>query len=562
MKRRIVTALTALAAFAALILAIPALAIPVLIGPALTVQAKSFSDVAANAWYLKDVDYISNAGVMTGKTENKFSPSDKMSRAEMVTTLARIAAEELPEYAPVFPDVPEDQWYAPYVIWAYQNGVTTGYDNGKFGPIDRVKREQFVTMLHRFNKTYGGCKQNAARNNLYKGFLDANQVDSFAKDAVNWAIELGILTGRGDRTLDPRGPLTRAEAAAILSRYMRLRAGAPAPEIARIGWITIGPLTMYVDPATGKQYRGGIYNINGGRYLFDSEGFNVTGWYDSKGQMLYFSRSQRAAYVNRTANIDGMNITFNADGIALNYIRPGAGKTFPTIQSAINALIGRYPALRSSSVNPIIAYIGLDAGTYNESINLNPGGNSAISGIEFFGTGKVTWTTTAPYPDGPLFANGTNTYKNITFAAKGVSPTPAYAYHYEGIGHSTPAHSTEVLFEDCDFTSAAATSIGIGASLTNTHIRFRRCTFNNGIFIHNNPTPGGGANYIVFESCRGSHVSIDDAAYMQNPGRSSQLDLRFTACSFTAFNFRTVQNHRYYYATTPPSWSGITLTRN
>ena len=98
-------------------------------------------------------------------------------------------------------------------MWAAQQGVVNGYSNGNFGANDQITREQLAVMLYR----YAGSP---AVPNLLLDFTDADQVDSYADSAVRWAVEKGIIGGKGNGILDPKGTATRTQVAAILMRFM------------------------------------------------------------------------------------------------------------------------------------------------------------------------------------------------------------------------------------------------------------------------------------------------------------------------------------------------------
>ncbi len=102
-------------------------------------------------------------------------------------------------------------WYADAVAWASANGVVTGYQNGAFGPDDPITREQLAVMLWR----YTGSP--AARQTLR--FSDADQISGFALQAMQWAVQNGIINGYANGTLNPRGNATRAQVAQMLQNF-------------------------------------------------------------------------------------------------------------------------------------------------------------------------------------------------------------------------------------------------------------------------------------------------------------------------------------------------------
>lgn len=111
-----------------------------------------------------------------------------------------------------FTDVPSDAWYAGAVNWSAARGIVTGYSTGAFGPEDAVTREQLAAMLYR----YAGTPEPTGS---LDGFNDKDAVSDYAADALCWAVDEGLLTGKGGGWLNPAGTATRAEMAAILMRF-------------------------------------------------------------------------------------------------------------------------------------------------------------------------------------------------------------------------------------------------------------------------------------------------------------------------------------------------------
>lgn len=179
-------------------------------------QPLPFSDVAEGIWYADAVSYVYQHGLMTGTSENRFSPDVTTSRAMIVTMLYRLEGSPAVSGAAAFPDVAPGQWYADAVAWASANGIVTGYDNGNFGPEDTITREQLAVIFYRYAAYKGYDKTPAAS---LDGYTDAAKVSPYATQAMGWAISTGLITGTSDTTLSPGGFATRAQAAVILTRF-------------------------------------------------------------------------------------------------------------------------------------------------------------------------------------------------------------------------------------------------------------------------------------------------------------------------------------------------------
>ena len=178
-----------------------------------------FTDVKEDAWYYEAVLYAMQEGYFKGVTATTFAPESKLSRAMAVTVLYRMAGEPEVTGTVTFTDVKEDAYYYQALVWAVENGITTGIDNSRFAPNANVTREQMVTFLYRYAKASGADVSKQADLSQYR---DVKQVSEYAEEAMAWAVGSGILQGMEQNLLAPRGTATRAQAAAILMRYSKL----------------------------------------------------------------------------------------------------------------------------------------------------------------------------------------------------------------------------------------------------------------------------------------------------------------------------------------------------
>ncbi len=174
----------------------------VVIAPAPTpAQTTDFSDVPAGAWYEDAVKYVTEKGLFNGTGENEFSPGASMTRAMVMTVLARMDGADTSR---------GETWYEKGMAWAVDNGVSDGTN-----PESEVTREQLATMLYRFAASRG-YKTGSADLSKY---TDADSVSTWAKNAMAWAVETGLINGRTDTTLVPNGTANRAEVATIFMRF-------------------------------------------------------------------------------------------------------------------------------------------------------------------------------------------------------------------------------------------------------------------------------------------------------------------------------------------------------
>jgi len=177
-----------------------------------------FDDVATNAWYLRNVRFVYTNGLMSGTGDGQFMPGLSLSRAMMVTILWRLEGEPAASHnAEIFNDVAAGSWYADAIAWASTNNIVMGYGNGMFGPSDNITREQLALILKNFADHLG---VETYTTSFATDFEDEGSISPWALDAMMWANENGLITGRTQSTLVPEGTATRAEAAAIIQRFL------------------------------------------------------------------------------------------------------------------------------------------------------------------------------------------------------------------------------------------------------------------------------------------------------------------------------------------------------
>lgn len=180
-----------------------------------TPSKTKFNDVSANAWFASAVDYVTGKGMMNGTADNTFSPKANTTRGMVVTVLYRLENQPSTSAAS-FTDVASGAYYANAVAWANANGIVSGYGSGKFGPNDKVTREQLAAILYRYAQYK---KYDVSGANSLDGYTDAQSVSSYAVPALQWANAAGVVTGKSGNKLDPKGNATRAEVAAMLMRF-------------------------------------------------------------------------------------------------------------------------------------------------------------------------------------------------------------------------------------------------------------------------------------------------------------------------------------------------------
>ncbi|HIV21174.1 MAG TPA: S-layer homology domain-containing protein [Candidatus Scatomorpha stercorigallinarum] len=176
-----------------------------------------FIDVHEGDWFYENVGYVYENGLMNGVSETLFEPNGTVTRGMIVTILHRLEGEPESDYDMPFTDVAEQQWCAGAVRWAAGEGIVTGVSATEFAPDDPITREQFAAILWRYAQSKG---YDVSASADLTGFLDYGQISEYALPALQWAVGAGVMSGRGDGILAPQGTATRAEAAAMLMRFV------------------------------------------------------------------------------------------------------------------------------------------------------------------------------------------------------------------------------------------------------------------------------------------------------------------------------------------------------
>jgi len=180
-----------------------------------------FTDVPSAAWFHDAVAFVYDEGIMRGASETAFDPMADFNREQVVATLFRMyhdrPANASDPTATPFADVRAEQWYAPYIAWAFEQGIVTGQTETRFGTGDPVTRQDFAVLAHRLANLMGA--DIGVPSGFTLQFTDAATIGTWAQDAMTWAVYAGLFTGTDEGLLNPWNTAVRAEAATILMRY-------------------------------------------------------------------------------------------------------------------------------------------------------------------------------------------------------------------------------------------------------------------------------------------------------------------------------------------------------
>ena len=210
-----------LAAAMVLSLAVPAMAAEETASPEESAKA-AFTDVAADAWYAPAVSYVTGEGIMNGTGEAVFSPDMTVTRGMVYQTLYNMAGRPAVAEAATFHDV-AGKWYADAAAWAEDEGLTAGTGQGAFDGERAMTRQELGKVFADYADAQGAHAANADLS----AYTDAASVADWARDGVERAVALGLLSGNQNR-LSPAGTAQRSELAQLLMNFGALSFESPA----------------------------------------------------------------------------------------------------------------------------------------------------------------------------------------------------------------------------------------------------------------------------------------------------------------------------------------------
>lgn len=194
-------------------------------------EAKLFADTNPNDWYVVDgsLDFVTENEYITGYSNGLFGPYDMLTRGQAVTILNRMKNKG--DYQSAWVNIPytdvskHDYFYHP-VRWAVTNGIASGYGATSFGPNDYITREQLCVMLRNF-ASYRGADVTVHDLSSVDVFNDAWRINDWAREAVAWCVEQGIVSGvpvSGGLEFQPQANTQRC----AMAKMFRITAQGPA----------------------------------------------------------------------------------------------------------------------------------------------------------------------------------------------------------------------------------------------------------------------------------------------------------------------------------------------
>ena len=190
---------------------------PALSGGFQITQKIPYSDVKED-WAAEAIAFVTEKNLMRGVEDGKFGPGLPITRAMLVTVLYRMAGEPETADGGAFADVEKESYYAKAVAWANANGIANGITETEFAPEENITREQIAALMYRYAQ-YKGYDISIGGETNIMSYSDADEISEYAAAAMRYMSGSGLMTGRTEKTLNPRDTATRAEFAVILHRF-------------------------------------------------------------------------------------------------------------------------------------------------------------------------------------------------------------------------------------------------------------------------------------------------------------------------------------------------------
>lgn len=181
-----------------------------------------FEDVAQH-WAKDVVNDMGSRMVISGSGDDRFDPDQEITRAEFAAILVRGLGLKLANSSSSFADVKPGEWYSRSIQTAYEYNLISGFEDGTFRPMDKITREQAMTIVAKAMGItgIGVSLQTKEAEELLSSFVDASIASEWAKNSIADCLQAGIVAGRNNTHLAPKAHILKAEAATIVQRLLQ-----------------------------------------------------------------------------------------------------------------------------------------------------------------------------------------------------------------------------------------------------------------------------------------------------------------------------------------------------
>ena len=181
-----------------------------------------FVDVT-NHWAKEAINDMASRLIIGGVGNSRFEPNREITRAEFAAIMTKALGLQLGTGENLFEDVNDTAWYCDFVKTTADYKIISGYGNRKFGPQDKITREQTMTMIARAMQITD-LEVNMdiyEAQTLLGAFKDSDQLAEWSKEGMALCIRAGIISGKADHMLGPKDHITRGEVAVIVRRLLK-----------------------------------------------------------------------------------------------------------------------------------------------------------------------------------------------------------------------------------------------------------------------------------------------------------------------------------------------------
>ncbi|MCR8632403.1 S-layer homology domain-containing protein [Paenibacillus radicis (ex Xue et al. 2023)] len=180
-----------------------------------------FNDTASvKEWAGRQIEVAAAKGILEGRAAGEFVPNGTVTRAEFAKLIVNTFGLENPTATESFDDVNDSDWFKPYVAAAVKSGLVNGRTDTKFDPNGKITRAEMATIAARALTSVNQLNPVSDVNGALKGFSDASSINESLKAGVALSAAQGIIVGEADGTFNPNSDSTRAQAAVIIYRLL------------------------------------------------------------------------------------------------------------------------------------------------------------------------------------------------------------------------------------------------------------------------------------------------------------------------------------------------------
>ncbi len=249
--------------------------------------AMPFTDVPTSSPYYEAIEYCYDHGIMNGLSATTFAPETTLNRAMLVTILYRMSGSTMKRAPTGFTDVPSGTYYYYAVGWAQYYNIVNGITSTTFSPLGTLTREMTITLLYRYATSYKGYSYSMLSSSYAAELNDYSQISNYARTAVNWALNCGIVNS-SIMYFNPKAGTARQLCAQYIFRYLtRVQGGAKA--------FSMRDATIGLSPQISS--------------LMTSMGYSSCVGYDlTKREMLFAMKNSRILFSNSHGISNGIKL--------------------------------------------------------------------------------------------------------------------------------------------------------------------------------------------------------------------------------------------------------------